>query len=155
MERASRPLMFSPRKKPPHAANLYSEGSKSCNDTSGKSVRLFHRASDTSSSSEHDHSIATSGAMERSRPGKDGPGTSLEPCPLRDTTNFRGQLTTSFTNREREPLFRRICTDAGADADSNHCGGHKESPSPSPLLHPPSNALCSTRTVDHGFPETK
>ena len=48
------------------AASLHSEGSRSCNDTSGKSARLSLRASNTSSSSELEHSKPTSGTMERS-----------------------------------------------------------------------------------------
>ena len=52
------------------------------------------------------------GGTEGTRSGTDGPGASLEPCPLRDTTDFRGQLATSFTpNRCRHQ----------ATADSNHC----------------------------------
>ena len=60
-ERASRTIVFSYRKKPPYAANFHSEGSRSCNDTAGKSARLSLRGSDTSSSS----SKPTHVAMER------------------------------------------------------------------------------------------
>ena len=48
----------------------------------------------------------------RKRSSTDGPGAVLETCPLRDTTDLRGWLTTSFTNREHEALFQRIRTDA-------------------------------------------
>ena len=66
MDRASRILMFPSRNKPPNAANFHSSGSKSCNDTSRKSARLSHRASDTSSSSELVSPYAASAAIGRS-----------------------------------------------------------------------------------------
>ena len=65
MERASRTVMLSLRKKPPYAANLHFEGSKCCNDTSGKSARHSPRASDPSFSSELEFSKSTSDAMEQ------------------------------------------------------------------------------------------
>ena len=40
MERASRTVMFSSYQKPPYAANLHFEGSRSCNDTCKKSAQL-------------------------------------------------------------------------------------------------------------------
>ena len=66
MERASRIMMFSSRKKPPYAANFHSEGSRCCSVSSGKSERLSLRASDTSSSPELEPPKAASGAIERS-----------------------------------------------------------------------------------------
>ena len=62
-------------------------------------------------------------SAKRTRSSTNRPGASLEPCPLRDLADLRGQLTTSSTDREREPTFRRVRTDAHikASADSNHC----------------------------------
>ena len=53
----------------------------------------------------------------------------------------------SFTNRECEPLFpmHPYRCRRRASEDSNHYGEDKIPP----------NALCSIRTVDHGFPKTK
>ena len=109
MERASRTRMFSSRKKPPYAANFPSEGSRSCNDTSGKSTRLFLRVSDTTSSSELEHSKLHSARWSGAHATWHGwTGTALEPSPL----HLQSQLTKSFPNREREALFRCIRTDA-------------------------------------------
>ena len=85
-------------------------------------------------------------AANCTRSDTDGPGTSLEPCPFRDPTDFRGWLTTSFTDHEREPIFRRVRTDADIKpAQTPNCRRDKKS----------SQMRCSSRTVDHGSPETK
>ena len=85
---------------------------------------------------------------ERTRPGTDGPGTSHEPCLLRDTAHLRSQLTTTFTNGEREALFRCIRTDADIKPAQTPINTEKTQTFPQ---HPP----CSKRTVDHGSPETR
>ena len=143
MERASRIMMFSSRKKPPYAANFHSDGSRRCKDTSGKSARLSFRA-------RHLFLVRTGilqtglrrDGAKRTRPGTDGPGAALEPCPFRDTAHLRSQLTTSFTNREREALFRCI----GTNADIK--------PMQTPITveetkNSPPKALCFKCTVDH------
>ena len=77
--------------------------------------------------------------------GTDGHGTALEPCPFRDTANFRGKLTTSFTKSGSEPFFGRIRTDAHNKPAQTSITAEKT----------PLNALCSLRTVDHGSPDTR
>ena len=64
MQRASRTLMFSSRKKPPYAANFRSEGSRSCNDTSGKSALLSLRASDPNLNTPERHLVRDFARMD-------------------------------------------------------------------------------------------
>ena len=77
---------------------------------------------------------------KRTRLGTDGPVIALEPCPLRNTTNFQSQLTTSFRNANANPfsIDPHRCRHQAA-ANSNHCGDK---------ILP--NALCSLRLDDHG-----
>ena len=66
---------------------------ESSNDTSGESARLTGRTSDSSSSSELDHSKPTSHL------------TRMNFVRSETRPNLRSQLATSFTNPESEPLF--------------------------------------------------
>ena len=104
-------MLFSSRKTPPYADNLDSDGfnkivtkpQESPRDTPFGHILVRARTFQID--------IVRDGA-KRTRPGTDGLGASLEPCPLRDPTNSQRQRTTSFTNRKREANFRCVRTDA-------------------------------------------
>ena len=70
---------------------------------------------------------------------------SFEPCPLRDTTDFRGQLTTSFTDRDREPFFLTHPYRCGHPSQRRRQSLHRRD-----RISP--SALCSLRTFHHGSP---
>ena len=124
MERASRTTMFSSRKKLPYAANLHSKGSRSCDDTSGKSARLSLQASDTSSSSEHEHSRTTSGAVERS--ARDLARTVLEL--LLNLVRSEPRPTSANSRHPSRTANANPFSDASVEMqtssreNSNHCG---------------------------------
>ena len=112
------------RKKPPHAANVHVEGSRSCNDTSGKSARLSLRANDTSSSSELEHAKTTSGALERSARDRARMDLELLLNLVRSETRPTSEASSRHPSgtANAKPFLARVRTDAG----SNHCGGDME-----------------------------
>ena len=136
--------MFSSRKKPPFAANLHSDGSRSCSDTSGKSVRHFLQTSDSSFSSDVEHSKKASGAVDLS--ARDLARTDLE---------LLLNLVRSETRPTSEASSRHPSRTAKAKPFSDASMQMQTSSQRRLQSKIPPNALCSIRTVDHGSPQTK
>ena len=146
-------MMFSSRKKPPIAANFHPEGPTSCRDTSGS-----QRDSPFEQATPHLHpnlnSLNTaSAAIERS--ARDRAPLDLEllwnlvHSEARHTSEASSPI--SFTNREREALFRYIRTDADIKPSKTPITAEKTENSPEiSLFHThyrPTALLKPSRTL--------
>ena len=146
MERASRTLLISSRKKPQDAANFRSEGPTGCNGTSGKSARLSLRASDVTSSSAQEHSKPASGAMERT---------------ARDLARMDPELLLNLVRSETRPTSEASSRHPSRTANAKPFfdvlvqmqTSSQRRQSLRRKHQTPPNALRSIRT-DHGSPET-